>query len=381
MSDPAPEFNTDALRQRASQGKSVHEFIATDAQLSGCTPAESAARWAAEVELPAEVWPEAAVDLVLVELDPEERRPLLDDFFAAAVAKMRDETVPGWVRAGLTLHCLPVARTYYPAIASDPLHPDSGLAAELLDAWDEAEHAVWSVMEWPGIDLRDPQARHWFEAQARLAPNQVEWCRTRFRDPEVKGVALGLCLRRVMDAEALTTEDLDVLLEGWEDRFLTQLAGETLVCVPAVVVLGIALAELNHPGRESFDTRIRKHFPGWDCLVQVPLFGWYGTIEDIAPLKEEIALVEVEYRICLGIALAEARLNRERVATACDRLARANPKLLRQLVQVAIAFGARPRLWEGTLNPHSRAWRRRAAAVAQEHGLSVEFQSEARRLS
>ncbi|MDO5082691.1 MAG: hypothetical protein Q4D89_04715 [Arachnia propionica] len=381
MPDPAPEFNTDALRQRAAQGKSVHEFIVTDAQLSGITPTESAARWAAEVELPREVWGEAAVGLLSAELSPEEQRDHSDDFFAAAVDTMRDDTAPAWVRVGLALQQLPAARTYYPAIASDPLHPDACLATDLLDRWDEAEHAVWSAEQWPGIDLDDPQARHWFEVQTRLAPGQLEWCRRQFHDPGIKGVALGLCLRRVMDADALTTEDLDVLVDGWQDRFLTQLAGETYSCVPAVVALGIALAELGHPARSSFDAHIRTHFPAWDDLVQVPLLGWYGTTEDLEPLWEEMTVTGADHRTCLGVTVGRARLVNAPVATLCDQAAGVNPKLLRTLVQIAIAFGGRPRLWCGLANPHSLAWRRRAAVVANDAGLSEEFRAEARRFT
>ena len=381
MSDSAPEINTDALRQRASQGKSVHEFIVTDAQLSGCSPAESAARWAAEVELPPEAWGEAAADLVMAELSPEGRRAKVDDFFAAAVARMRDESAPGWVRVGLALQELPVARTYYPAVASDPLHPDAQLANDLLEAWDAAEYAVWSAEEWPGIDLTDPQARHWFEQQHRLAPGQVEWCRRHFHDPEVRGVALGLCLRRVMDAEALTTEDLDVLVEGWQDRFLTQLSGETFSCVPAVVALGIALAELDHPAKNSFDAHIRTLFPAWDDLVQVPLFGWYASTEDLEPLWEEMTVTGADHRTCLGVTVGRARLVNAPLATLCDQAAGVNPKLLRDLAQIAIAFGGRPRLWDGLVNPHSRAWRRRAAEVAGDTSLSEEFRAEVRRFT
>ncbi|MDO5066469.1 MAG: hypothetical protein Q4D96_04230 [Propionibacteriaceae bacterium] len=381
MSDPGPEFNADALRQRAAQGKSVHEFIVTDAQLTGCTPAESAARWAAEVELAPNVWGEAAVGVVSAELTPEEQCSRSDEFFAAAVARMRDEDTPIWMRVGLALQQLPAARTYYPAVASDPLHPDSPLAAELLDAWDQAEHAVWSATQWPGIDLADPQARHWFEVQPRLSPGQVEWCRKQFRAPEIKGVALGLCLRRVMDAEALTTEDLDVLVEGWQERFVTQLSGETFACVPAVVALGIALAESEHPARKDFAAHIRKSFAAWDDLVRVPLLGWYGSSEDLEPLWEEMTSTGAEYRTCLGVAVGRARLASAPVATLCDQAAGVNPKLLRNLVQIAIAFGGRPRLWDGVANPHSRAWRRRAAVIASDASLSEEFRAEARRLS
>ena len=58
-----------------------------------------------------------------------------------------------------------------------------------------------------------------------------------------------------------------------------------------------------------------------------------------------------------------------------------NPKLLRDLAQIAIAFGGRPRLWDGLVNPHSRAWRRRAAEVAGDTSLSEEFRAEVRRFT
>ncbi len=362
MIDPSPSL--DELRARAASGHDVYEFLVLDAKVQRRSSVESAAAWSRAVTPPRERWAQSAGELLMAELNPEAWRYPLDQWFEASIQRMADEAAAAWVRAGLAERELARARGYYRGELADPADPADKAylewVAQALAAWDDAEYAVWRDVDWSGIDLGDAEARRGFEVQPRLAPGQVEWCRQQLRDPAVRGVALGLCLRRLLDADALTLADLDAIVPRWRSRLMKQLASETFACVPAVVAFGIALAEIAMPGRDVFWAYIRDERRRWEENVYAPLVGWYGSSVEVDELWQRLS-GEASYRQCLGAVVGRARLTDSSVAEICDEAAAANPGLAATLSDLSLAFGQRPYLWAGRMDWGCLVWRSRAA--------------------
>lgn len=351
----------------------VYEHLAGTSRRSGRPVREVAREWAHCVDGDWSWWVPAG-DLVVAILNPHEDRARLDDATELAIELMKDPTWPGWVRAALAWrYAVTVRHTY--ASESDDEDPDrrSWLAGLFAD-WEEAEHTVWDEVAWPGpfADATSqwrPHRLRWFELQERLAAQQIAWCRARLADPAVRGVELGLALRRLWDVGALTALDLRALAPGWRGRFLRQFDSDPFSELGACVVYGMALAEFDIAA-PIFD-HIREHRRRWETSVYAPLVGWYGTHEEVDELWGRAIQPDADPRVILGATAGRARLEGIPLARACD-LAAAEAGRHDPFLRVALAHSGRPRLWARDLDADPR-WVARMAQGCGSEVSSVSF--------
>lgn len=150
--------------------------------------------------------------------------------------------------------------------------PAPVLPAESPAATDSGGQTAGDV-PWPGVDLTNKrQLREQADALALPPPLEIDWYRARMRDPAVGEPGLGFCLERVADAGALTRADLDLLLDGWEDRMLRK--PDTYQRYrPALITFGIALARDEHPRAREVWERLRELDASWQVDLRLVLTG------------------------------------------------------------------------------------------------------------
>ncbi|MDO5066410.1 MAG: hypothetical protein Q4D96_03930 [Propionibacteriaceae bacterium] len=362
----------------------VYEHLTETSRRTGRSVREVALEWARGIDGHWSWWVPVG-DVVIAILNPEQPRVPLSDSTELAIELMQDPTWPTWVRAGLAWrYAVTVRRVHAGEFElfgdEDPEH--RAWLIRLLADWDEAEHMVWEEIAWPGpLDETAPQwdqdRLRWFELQDRLAAQQVAWCRARLADPAVRGVELGLALRRLWDTDNLTAQDLQALAPGWRSRFLRQFDSDPFSGVGACVVYSMALAEFGI--LSPIFEHIREHRRRWESSVYAPLVGWYGSEAEVDELWDRAIRPDADPRVVLGATAGRARLEGISLAQACDRAAaeagRHNPFLT-----VALAHGGRPRLWARHIDPADPRWTARAVALAEDETLGQDFRAAARRV-
>lgn len=359
----------------------VYEHLTETSRRTGRPVREVALEWAHGVDGEWSWWVPAG-DIVIAILNPHQDRAPLDDATQLAVELMTDTAWPAWVRAALAWRYAVTVRHTYASEPSDDDPERRAWLTGLFADWDEAEHMVWEEIAWPGPFADDatsqwrPHRLRWFELQERLAAQQVAWCRARLADPTIRGVELGLVLRRLWDVDALTDQDLLALAPGWRGRFLRQFDSDPFSGLGACVVYGMALAEFGIAA--PIFEHIREHRRRWETSIHAPLVGWYGTGEEVEELWERALRPGADPRVVLGATVGRARLEGIPLARACDLAAdeagRHDPFL-----RVALAHGGRPRLWARDIDADPRR-SARAAELAADDSLSEGFRAAAKGL-
>ncbi|RRD49945.1 hypothetical protein [Arachnia propionica] len=358
----------------------VYEHLTETSRHTGRPVREVALEWAHGVDGDWSWWVPAG-DIVIAILNPHQDRASLDDATVLAVELMTDTAWPAWVRAALAWRYAVTVRRGYASEPDDDPDRRAWLTG-LLEDWDEAEHMVWEEIAWPGPFADDatsqwgPYRLRWFELQERLAAQQVAWCRARLADPTVRGVELGLVLRRLWDVGELTDQDLLALAPGWRGRFLRQFDSDPFSGLGACVVYGMALAEFGIAA--PIFEHIREHRRRWETSVHAPLVGWYGTPEEVDELWERALRPGADPRVVLGATAGRARLEGIPLARACD-LAAAEAGRHDPFLRVALAHGGRPRLWARDIDTDPRR-SARAAELAADDSLSEGFRAAAKGL-
>lgn len=387
----------DALQvahRRAEQGVDVDTYLRLAAQVHGRDIRGVAIELAEQTSTNDEARRALARAIPRAIASPESS-PLSPDLQAEVEAALRlveDDSVPAQLRADIA-----DAHDFVPARLTerlDALPADTSPAIrqqlhEQHERWERAIErlrASGAAERWRGIDLSSPTIRRRDqESGATLTKPQLEWYREKLFDESLTEPELGFCLGKVLDANAVTHDDLDRLLRGWKKRFAK--APDTYdKHRPGLVSLGIALAETAHPEASKFFDGVRGLKPKWARAPRNVLLGWYGSVDDLPDLWVQV--LKGENHAAVGWSMIRARLDGTRIAAAADegiRLAIADdarPYVARHLVIAAVAWGDPvTRLWHYSFDDRSRPWFDRALEVSQDTNLSSRIRRLAHELA
>ncbi len=368
-----------AQERATSTGEYLKVFLILDAQRRQVSIRQAGTELAHDLPERPELRESLAKDLPRAMLADEQGR-VTGKLVPTLIELLADDGFPDWFRALLprVWRGIPeqLRRSGSRGAALSPQR-----AQELIAAWEAAVAAssLGSDEGWAGIDL---DARTLQRAQYELvdlSPSQIVWFRERMHDPETTEPGLGFCIGKLLEVDALTSEDLDALLAGWRKRMAVK-PDPYQTHPPAMVALGIALARAEHPKADTFWQSARKLTQKWAVDPLGVLHGWYGTADDLAGLLAHAK--KGSAGALTGWVLLTARLEDLSVGEAAGRalaLGQGSPRWFgNHAASAAIAWRdpARP-LWKTYFDERSMAHWENALAVIRDDSLDPELRSHA----
>lgn len=226
---------------------------------------------------------------------------------------LRDERVPLWLRVVATERGSGGPRNPGTRAASLSHEPGRGVSAETVAAWLDAVDALRRRAGLPpaaGYDVRSSRGQKAAIAEREFVVGRhLDGLRAALRRDDLDEPAVAVLLELLYGADALTTDDLDVVAREWKRWFVKP--GTSTPAPPALVTLTVACVEAGHPEAERMRDAVLRDKRQWSLPLRLLLIGALDRGRD-ADLAAEAELVDLAHGGTTGSREARYALSRVR---------------------------------------------------------------------